>query len=195
MTTPPPWSPEEDELLRRCWPDPLVTMPEIGRRVGRSLGAVKARGHKALKLGPKAIDRGANNVRHGYPEEKRQAVIRLRLDGLSIAEIQAELDVGRSFVTKNLRKQGIKKPRMHGKRPPVLDAAPWLSERPARPAKPKPALRLVEPAVVQLRPITPAIIARAKQQLARGLSIEDFADLFDVSLEGISRALKEQVAA
>lgn len=182
------WTPEEDAALRLYWPDPLVTMPEIGRRVGRSTGAVKCRGHKALKLGPKAIDRAANNRRHGYSEEMRGAVGRLRLQGFGIAEIAEELGTGISFVTKNLRAQGIRKPRASRGRIAV--------EQAPRPVRRRPAFKPVEPRVVQLRPITPAVIARAHQQIARGVTVEDFADLFDVSLEGLSAALNPvEVAA
>lgn len=200
------WSEQEDAALRRYWPDANVTIPEIGRRLGRSPGAVKARGHKVLKLGPKAIDRAANNVRHGYSEEMRKAVGRLRLEGLSIAEIRARLGVGRSFVTKNLRKQGVKKPRVNERtnaveQVPALDAEAWAPEpatfdlRPKRrTAKRRPAYRPLEPRVIQLRPVTPVILARARQQIAKGVSVEDFADLFDVDAERLTAALEGRAA-
>lgn len=44
--------------------------------------------------------------------------------------------------------------------------------------------------VVRLKPIDDKIVARARQQLARGVSLADFADLFEVDAEALDRALK-----
>ena len=37
------WTAEEDDLLRRCWPDPAVDTRELARRLGRTKGALQFR--------------------------------------------------------------------------------------------------------------------------------------------------------
>lgn len=49
--------------------------------------------------------------------------------------------------------------------------------------------------IIRLKPITPELLARARQQIAKGLSAEEFADLFDVDLERLSEALNREIAA
>lgn len=48
--------------------------------------------------------------------------------------------------------------------------------------------------IIRLKPITPELLARARQQIAKGLSVEEFADLFDVDAERLSAALEGQAA-
>ncbi|MBC7169246.1 hypothetical protein, partial [Phenylobacterium sp.] len=49
--------------------------------------------------------------------------------------------------------------------------------------------------VIRVKPITDAILAWARQQLAKGVTVEDFADLFEVDAEALERALGREVAA
>jgi len=49
--------------------------------------------------------------------------------------------------------------------------------------------------VIRLKPIDEAILARARQQIARGVSVTDFADMFDVDAERLAAALGAEVAA
>jgi hypothetical protein len=49
--------------------------------------------------------------------------------------------------------------------------------------------------IIRLKPITPELLARARQQIAKGLSAEDFAELFDVDLERLNEALNREIAA
>lgn len=49
--------------------------------------------------------------------------------------------------------------------------------------------------VIRLKPIDEAILARARQQIARGVSVTDFADMFDVDAERLAAALQGEVAA
>ncbi|MDP1873665.1 hypothetical protein [Phenylobacterium sp.] len=48
--------------------------------------------------------------------------------------------------------------------------------------------------IIRLKPITPELLARARQQIAKGLSVEEFAELFDVDAERLSAALEGQAA-
>lgn len=49
--------------------------------------------------------------------------------------------------------------------------------------------------IIRLKPITPELLARAHQQIAKGVTVGDFADLFDVDAERLSAALEGEVAA
>jgi hypothetical protein len=49
--------------------------------------------------------------------------------------------------------------------------------------------------IIRLKPITPELLARARQQIAKGVSIADFADLFDVDAERLTAALEGEAAA
>jgi len=49
--------------------------------------------------------------------------------------------------------------------------------------------------IIRLKPITPELLARARQQIAKGVTVADFADLFDVDAERLSAALESEAAA
>lgn len=48
--------------------------------------------------------------------------------------------------------------------------------------------------IIRLKPITPELLARARQQIGLGVTVADFAELFDVDAERLSAALEGQAA-
>lgn len=120
------WTEREDEILRRAWADPDMTVGDVACRLGRTYPATLTRARKGLNLGPKA----SHEVT--WTDARSEQLRELWADRtLTAAEIGRRIGATKNAVLGQAHRMGLPS-KIAGRIPkerPQQEPLPWTEER------------------------------------------------------------------